>query len=140
MKIKTSTLTDAALDWAVAKANGESWWMPRNATWDNNLGYTELILDSDGILKRFQFDGSASRAGHWLPYYEFKPSTDWSQGGPIIEREGIRLHRSHTGAWWAASEATPGAPISGPTPLIAVMRCFVASRLGETVDIPEELL
>lgn len=68
------------------------------------------------------------------------PSTDWSQGGPIIEREGIRLHRSHTGAWWAGSEAEPQRPIAGPTPLVAAMRCYVASRLGDEVEVPDELL
>lgn len=68
------------------------------------------------------------------------PSTDWSVGGPIIEREGIRLHRSHTGAWWAGSEAEPRRPTEGPTPLIAAMRCFVTSRLGDEVDVPDELL
>jgi hypothetical protein len=26
-----------------------------------------------------------------------------------------------------------------PTPLIAAMRCYVASKLGDTVEIPEEL-
>lgn len=28
----------------------------------------------------------------------------------------------------------------GPTPLIAAMRCYVASKLGDEVEIPEELL
>lgn len=27
----------------------------------------------------------------------------------------------------------------GPTPLIAAMRCYVASKLGDEVEIPEEL-
>jgi hypothetical protein len=27
----------------------------------------------------------------------------------------------------------------GPTPLIAAMRCYVASKLGDEIDIPEEL-
>lgn len=72
--------------------------------------------------------------------FMFCPSTDWAQGGPIIEREGVRLHRSHTGAWWAGSEAEPQRPIEGPTALIAAMRCFVASRLGDEVEVPDELL
>ena len=29
---------------------------------------------------------------------------------------------------------------SGPTPLIAAMRCYVASKLGDEVDVPEELV
>jgi hypothetical protein len=27
----------------------------------------------------------------------------------------------------------------GPTPLIAAMRCYVASKLGDEVEIPSEL-
>ena len=27
----------------------------------------------------------------------------------------------------------------GPTPLIAAMRCYVSGKLGDEVDIPEEL-
>lgn len=72
-------------------------------------------------------------------YYTYKPSTNWLHGGPIIEREGIRLHRSVTGRWWAGPESDPHRPVAGPTPLIAAMRCYVASKLGDEVDIPEEL-
>lgn len=66
-------------------------------------------------------------------------STNWAQGGPIIEREGIRLHRSHTGEWWAGSEADPQRPVNGPTPLVAAMRCYVTSKLGNDVNVPEVL-
>jgi hypothetical protein len=74
-------------------------------------------------------------------------STDWAIGGPIIEREEISISREFAASKveWAAW--TP-APIRddaeafgyGPTPLIAAMRCYVASVLGGEVDIPEELL
>ena len=71
----------------------------------------------------------------------FKPSTDWAQGGPIIEREGIALRRFLETGWeadrWQFKFAEPTA--TGPTPLIAAMRCYVASKLGEDVSIPEEL-
>ena len=73
-------------------------------------------------------------------------STDWAHGGPVIEQEVINLGR-HT--WddsgvirWGASKAGlfQGAPFSvGPTPLIAAMRCYVASKLGEEVEVPDEL-
>jgi|LakMenE01Jun11ns_1017448.scaffolds.fasta_scaffold9779867_1 hypothetical protein len=69
----------------------------------------------------------------------YQYSTDWAWGGPIIEREGIRLHRSHTGNWWAGPESDPHRPVSGPTPLVAAMRCYVASRLGDEVNVPDEL-
>ena len=76
-----------------------------------------------------------------------KYSTDWAQGGPIIEREEISISREFASGRieWAAW--TP-APIRddaeafgyGPTPLIAAMRCYVASRFGDEVDVPDELL
>lgn len=114
---KTSELTGAALDWAVTK--------------------TEFPNDE------FPFGRVYIRCGELLvDAAPFAPSTDWSQGGPIIERERIDIrHRPHP---WGDIEATGrlGSPINefGPTPLIAAMRCHVASRLGDTVDVPEELL
>lgn len=62
---------------------------------------------------------------------EWKPSTDWRQGGAIIEMQGIRIHRSHTGTWWASAEATPSSPVDGSTALIAAMRCYVSSLVGD---------
>ena len=75
-------------------------------------------------------------------------STDWSQGGPIIEREEIGIRRNapcSDGRQWEASGSitAKGAGYRwgyGPTPLIAAMRCYVASRLGEEVEIPDELI
>jgi hypothetical protein len=71
-------------------------------------------------------------------------STDWAQGGPIIEREGISIVQQGDAAEWVASVYDYGADdwylhTTGPTPLIAGMRCHVASKLGDEVDVPEEL-
>ena len=41
--------------------------------------------------------------------------------------------------WLAYIDHTP-AHAEGKTPLIAAMRCYVESKLGSEVDIPEELL
>ena len=61
----------------------------------------------------------------------------WAQGGPIIEREKIGVSFESVDLWeaWAYDGVTG----TGPTPLIAAMRCFVASRLGDEVEIPEGL-
>ena len=70
-------------------------------------------------------------------------STDWAQGGPIIEREGINLFQRKGLAakegkpWLAYTESQ--LEQAGPTPLIAAMRCYVASKLGDTVEIPDDL-
>jgi hypothetical protein len=79
-------------------------------------------------------------------------STDWSQGGPLIEREKITLEHLYgagdAGAdVWVATLTCEDKKFGGvecfeeqgPTPLIAAMRCYVASKLGDTVDIPEGL-
>jgi hypothetical protein len=65
-------------------------------------------------------------------------STDWSRGGPIIERERIRL--DPRGLWCAAHDTHEWTESTGPTPLIAAMRCYVASKLGDEVEVPEELM
>lgn len=68
-------------------------------------------------------------------YSTYHPSRDWAQGGPIIDREEIALMpvmKSEERYWQAGNEY-------GPTPLIAAMRCFVASHLGDEIEVPEEL-
>lgn len=78
--------------------------------------------------------------------YPFQPSTVWGDGGPIIEQACIFLIPPyHTTEVWDAYTIEWGSDLPcwgniGPTPLIAAMRCFVESRLGDEVDIPEELM
>ena len=76
----------------------------------------------------------------------FKPSTDWAQGGPIIEREHLSIEAysapNDEGIacfWYASEDKFDAETWDGPTPLIAAMRCFVANKLGETAEVPEEL-
>jgi hypothetical protein len=66
-----------------------------------------------------------------------KFSTDWAQGGPIIERELLLLRPC--GLSW---ECSMGGDtwFKGATPLIATMRCYVASKLGDEVKIQKELV
>ena len=76
-----------------------------------------------------------------------KYSTDWAQGGPIIERELIRLIAPTVcGVDWVArvkqnlpSNMNGWYEKYGPTPLIAAMRCYVSSKLGDDVEIPENI-
>lgn len=105
--MKTSELTGAALDWAVAQAEGKTWAVWRFVEWH-----------SDGDLNY---------------------STDWAQGGEIIEREEISVIRV-TSALWDAHMSNVNFYESGTTPLEAAMRCYVASKLGDEVEVPEELM
>lgn len=116
MKIKVSEASGSILDWLVAKVEG-------------------YIDDCNSWLHEATLE--EVREG------SFRPSTDWSQGGPIIEREGIDLNYSnHEGTsgevWDAACEANR--VLGGPNPLIAAMRCYVVSELGEEVEVPDELI
>jgi hypothetical protein len=113
MKVKVSELQGAALDWAVAKCDG---YFVRN-----NSPHNEVL---------------------YMQQYGYSPSTDWSQGGPIIEREFIDITYDALYGVWNSSirtEAQGWVYGVGDTPLIAAMRCYVASKLGDEVDVPEEL-
>jgi hypothetical protein len=111
--MKTSDLIGRALDWAVAAAQG--------IEVHTCIGF--VSVDSE----------------------IYDPSEDWALGGPIIERERISILMA---GWdevdgalpvWQASSYSGREVIEAHTPLVAAMRCFVASRLGEEVDVPEEL-
>ena len=84
----------------------------------------------------------------------YAPSTRWDQGGPIIEEDIFKLFRNVGGSWTAqikkrvpyyspTYDADIGADEilskAGPTPLIAAMRCYVTSKFGDEIEIPEGL-
>ena len=69
--------------------------------------------------------------------HAYQYSTGWAQGGPIFEREEICVLAPVRGLWRGRKE---GRTQYGPTPLIAAMRCYVAAKLGDEVEIPEELI
>jgi len=78
-------------------------------------------------------------------YSPYEYSTDWAVGGPIIEREVIVLTHPKHDCWTATAQDstdldTPLYQEDGATPLIAAMRCYVASKLGEEVDVPAALM
>jgi len=109
-KIMVSEATEPVLNWLVAKCEG--------------------LLDQWGVCAPIGF----------------RPSTNWAQGGPIIEREHIGLswvvsnYLYVTGCWSAHIPQTNGKLFYASTPLIAAMRCYCCSKLGDEVDVPEELL
>jgi hypothetical protein len=120
--MKTIELKGAALDWAVMKAEGPDSFAA-TVYYD---GDTPLCIDDQCDVPEI-----------------WSPSTDWSQGGPIIEREGINLDNyaksPQWSAWTPAPERKSGeAQAYGPTPLIAAMRCYVASKLGDEINFLSE--
>lgn len=65
----------------------------------------------------------------------WKPSSNWAQGGPIIERERIDITSHEDMKNWVAQTQKWTWRI-GSTPLIAAMRCFVANTYGP--EVPDE--
>lgn len=110
--MRTAELTGVALDWAVVKASGTP----------VTIEYTES--GKPVVLDKKNRHCTASRT--------------WAQGGSIIEREKIQLFVGVDG-WLAKVHGRAMRMAEGQTPLIAAMRCYVFSRLGDDVDIPEEL-
>ena len=74
-------------------------------------------------------------------YYTYKPSRNWALGGPIIERERINLKENGAGWWFAKiGDKKKDKWMRGTDPLMAAMRCYVASRLGDDVTLPDGLV
>jgi hypothetical protein len=126
--MKTSELTGAALDWAVSKCGFDDEIQPPCRVMVDSIAY-----GPNGRAPQYVYTKSTGE--------RFTPSTDWAQGGPIIEREKITTTPVNG---WQASLTRGGifytsGPVS-PTPLVAACRCYVASKLGDTVDVPPELL
>ena len=125
MQVNTGKLIGAALDWAVAKAAG-------------HVDDFDSWLDSP-TLQEVKDSG-------------FRPSTDWSQGGPLIERERIKVFPNVGGNWLAQIKHEELHPLTGTnivsgwtnthgsTPLVAAMRCYVASTLGYKIEVPDALV
>ena len=140
MKIKVREATHAQLNWLVAECEPATF-----------------------------FDWQADPTNN-----EWSPTTNWAQGGPIIEWESVsvircddeygtdkrgfttskripvwgaitgRHHSSSTYSsqgdnWGYAYSLDEDSITRGPTPLVAAMRCYVASKLGDEVELPEEL-
>jgi hypothetical protein len=121
MKVKTSEAKDKVLNYLVAKC----------------LGHTEFYDYGSYIRIPTKPSGSL----------RFCPSTDWALAGPIIEREGVCMMfspKDARGAWYSVMGKnrflSPDFEGSGPTPLIAAMRCYVASKLGDEIELPEGLI
>jgi hypothetical protein len=118
MKRETNELIGPALDWAVAVAENKA---PR---------YCEVLA------------GNVWYGNCGSGFVQYRPSDKWDHGGPIIERERLLIEpeigKEGAGNAWCAIEVG-GMLAYGATILIAAMRCYVASKLGDEIDVPEGL-
>ena len=134
--MKTAELTGAALNWAVAQAEGDKVYRPRLGRPDD---WDKAAYLADGSDDRWVVRVQNPTLAYFVDW-TYNPCGSWWEGGPIIEREKLDLFCS--GNVWDASTGDRGnnSIQSGATPLVAAMRCYVASKLGDEVEIPKELL
>ncbi len=115
--LKVTKATELQLDWLVAKCEG----LP-------------VAIHNTGAIYLIDTPWADKSRVKWLA--EFGPTRHWAQGGPIKEKHQI----STTYCGGGVEAIFNGHYGQGPTELIAAMRCYVASKLGDEVEVPEELV
>lgn len=125
IEVKTADLIGPALEWCVALAEGHQPLLMPISHVDYAIGVA-TVDDNEKVT------GFACRY-----------STDWSQGGPLIEQYAVQLE-PWAGYWVAKTDCRLGpdhyAKRDGKTPLIAACRAIVAAKLGDAVSVPAELV
>lgn len=132
MLVKVEDAQGLVLDWLVAKCEGGYDLQLRN-TYGTKTAWQYTILDEEEperMDRAYLADTSYS--------------TDWQLGGSIIDREKIELKyhdRVVATIWYRDSIGSDQClfKATGPTPLIAAMRCYVVSKLGKEVEVPDGL-
>lgn len=137
--VKVATLSGRDLDDWVAKAEG---WV-----------ILQQYAPESGGMWFLPYEAPNARGATGETQYtrkSWRPSEQWLQAGPIIEREIIQLVPVRPGGktWHAVithgiTEQENGMPNlsgirsyrgQGPTPLVAAMRAYVASKFGDQVS------
>jgi hypothetical protein len=123
MLVKVAALAGQALDWAVAKCKG---WItyPTDSVEQGDWYHTDAASAPLGY------------AHNRVYRKDFSPSSNWAQGGPLIDLAGIAVS---FGPQWTAVHNQRLGTVTGHTPLIAICRCYVASQLGDEVEVPDEI-
>lgn len=129
IEVKTAELDGAALDWAVASTLGWQVEIKPISTYSNaSTGHRQKAT---GYRLWMVSDVEPE---------ECTPSTDWSQGGHLLESYRTAFLIVAEGEEFVAVLPDHGAAGVGATHLIAACRAIVAAKLGETVSVPAELL
>lgn len=76
----------------------------------------------------------------------YVPTIDWDVGGPLLDNYGILFaapkRRSGLPRQFEATLDPQGEPSAcglGPTHLIAAMRCIVIAKMGEVIEVPDDI-
>lgn len=139
VEVKTDELVGPALDWATAKCSGMPFFT-MGEDWPGNYNVTVLADEAPILILDIVNRMWREHQGVTEPW---SPSTNWAQGGPLLETCNWALpyrasSRQHIGKF---ESCTPGGfPHNGNTPLIAACRAIVAAQLGDVVQAPAVLV
>jgi|APGre2960657373_1045057.scaffolds.fasta_scaffold79081_4 hypothetical protein len=110
------------------------------------LDYAVTLIENPDALK-YGVDDWRQRRKYETKNGEFlfRWASSWAQGGLIIEREWLDItpwpnESDEKLQWQCKQHDSIDCVAFGPTPLIAAMRCYVASKRGDEIDIPTELM
>lgn len=125
IEVKTADLATEALGWAVGMAEGLTLYLD-TPIYGN--GWRVFVIHQAEATKRYE---------------RYTPWESWALGGPLIESRMVSLHcPQSTDDVWAGWVITDSGEFcqAGNTALIAACRAIVAARLGDTVQVPKELM
>lgn len=134
VEVKTCDLEGAALDWAVAMAEGEEVIVH---------GIGQYRYDVRGGIHCCKYGCTFGPRSITEEVERYEPSDSWAQGGPLIEKHKLDIGapmENVTGPWNANTEWGHPMGTPGPTPLVAACRAIVRAKLGETINVPAELI
>lgn len=130
MKHNVAELEGALLDAAVTLAEHGKTLMPYQIPYSTSWYRAGQIIDRERIAIAPAFD-RRTKTVVWFAWHEGDKGHDDAEAG--MQEPGDYFERlMETGTWPQMIAA------SGSTPLIAAMRCRVAAKFGEEVDLPEQ--
>lgn len=122
IEVKTADLAGEALGWVVGMAEGLTLYLD-TPIYGN--GWRVFVIHQAEATKHYE---------------RYTPWESWGLGGPLIQkyRVGFGLYSDSFFAVTGLDDV-PG-DADGSTHLIAACRAIVAARLGDTVQVPKELM
>lgn len=137
IEVRTADLSGAALDWATFCA-------VYSGMQPTIRKIESVTIDRKPFIKPLTFPSAVylTYSGAYGAECDWNPSSSWEDGGPLLER--FKPHITYHNA----PDKTPMAVMAeqhpdyqcGDTILIAACRAIVAAKLGETVQVPAELV
>lgn len=149
IRVAAAELSGAALRYAVAVVQGyrlerieDGNWKEGEPHWWQAINEKAVVPgERNGLVGYIKPGAKGVTSG-----YDYCPDVDWGRGGPLIFTYEITVypprHLIKSAEGWGAQYYVVNDPkiMRGPTPLVAVCRAIVSAHLGDSVEVPAELV